>query len=69
MLATQLGKAIRFPVTDIRVFSGRTSTGVRGIKLADKDDEVISMSILKHIDVTPDERSAYLKAANRMRAG
>jgi DNA gyrase subunit A len=63
MLATKLGKAIRFPVTDIRVFSGRTSTGVRGIKLANKNDEVISMSVLKHLDVTPDERNAYLKAS------
>jgi DNA gyrase subunit A len=63
MLATKLGKAIRFPVTDIRVFSGRTSTGVRGIKLANKNDEVISMSVLKHLDVSPDERNAYLKAS------
>ncbi len=66
MLATLKGKAIRFPVTDIRVFSGRTSTGVRGIKLKEKDDEVISMSILKHVDVTPDERNAYLKMASQM---
>ncbi len=66
MLATRNGKAIRFPVSDIRVFSGRTSTGVRGIKLKDKDDEVISMSILRHIDITPEERAAYMKAANRI---
>ncbi len=66
MLATRNGKAIRFPVSDIRVFSGRTSTGVRGIKLKDKEDEVISMSILKHIDLTPEERAAYMKAANRI---
>ncbi len=66
MLATRKGKAIRFPVTDIRVFSGRTSTGVRGIKLKEKDDEVISMSILKHMDVSPDERNAYLKQASQM---
>ncbi|MCB1681344.1 MAG: DNA gyrase subunit A [Rhodospirillales bacterium] len=66
MLATKNGKAIRFPVSDIRVFSGRTSTGVRGIKLKEKDDEVISMSVLKHIDITPEERSAYMKAANRI---
>lgn len=65
MLATRKGKAIRFPVTDIRVFSGRTSTGVRGIRLKESDDEVISMSILKHIDITPDERNAYLKMANQ----
>lgn len=66
MLATAKGKAIRFAVEDIRVFAGRTSTGVRGIKLAD-GDEVISMSVLKHTDVTPEERAAYLKAANKMR--
>ncbi|MGQ0528162.1 MAG: DNA gyrase subunit A [Alphaproteobacteria bacterium] len=64
MLATRLGKAIRFPASDIRVFSGRTSTGVRGIKLG-KSDEVISMSVLKHLDVSPEERVAYFKAANR----
>ncbi len=66
MLATKLGKAIRFPVTDIRVFAGRNSTGVRGVKLKDKNDEVISMSILKHLDITPDERNAYLKAASQV---
>ena len=65
MLATRMGKAIRFPVTDIRVFSGRTSTGVRGIKLKQKGDEVISMSILGHVDVSPDERNAYLKMASQ----
>ncbi len=66
MLATRLGKAIRFPVTDIRVFAGRTSTGVRGVKMKEKSDEVISMSVLKHVDVTPDERNAYLKMASQM---
>ncbi len=69
LLATKLGKAIRFPVTDIRVFAGRTSTGVRGIKLANKADEVISMSVLKHIDVTPEERNAYLKQASQVIGG
>jgi DNA gyrase subunit A len=66
MLATNLGKAIRFPVDDVRVFAGRTSTGVRGVKLA-KGDEVISMSILRHVDATPEERTAYLKQASKMR--
>ena len=66
MLATRKGKAIRFPVTDVRVFAGRTSTGVRGVRLA-KGDEVISMSILKHVEATPDERTAYLKRANALR--
>jgi DNA gyrase subunit A len=66
LLVTRKGKAIRFEVQDIRVFSGRTSTGVRGIKLAPKD-EVIGMSILKHVTATPDERAAYLKVANKLR--
>jgi DNA gyrase subunit A len=66
LLATRAGKAIRFPVNDIRVFTGRTSTGVRGIKLVGKNDEVISMSILKHLEITPEERDAYLKAASRV---
>lgn len=47
LLATKMGKAIRFPVTDIRVFAGRNSTGVRGIRLKEAGDEVISMSIIK----------------------
>ncbi len=66
LLATRDGKAIRFGVEDVRVFAGRNSTGVRGIRLADKD-EVMSMSILKHIEATPEERAAYLKRANTMR--
>ena len=66
LLATAKGKAIRFAVDDIRVFAGRTSTGVRGIKLA-AGDEVISMSVLKHTDATPEERGAYLKAASKLR--
>lgn len=60
MLTTAQGKAIRFPVTDVRVFKGRDSTGVRGIRLAE-GDEVVSMSILHHVEATPDERSAYFK--------
>jgi len=67
LLSTKMGKSIRFPVTDIRVFSGRTSTGVRGVKMKDKKDELISMSVLKHVDATPEERTAYLKAASALR--
>ena len=66
ILATRDGKAIRFTVDDIRVFSGRTSTGVRGIKLS-ANDEVMSMSVLKHTDATPEERAGYLKRANALR--
>ncbi|MFP4313239.1 MAG: DNA gyrase subunit A [Alphaproteobacteria bacterium] len=65
LLASKLGKAIRFRANDIRVFAGRNSTGVRGIKLG-KGDEVISMSILKHVDITPEERDAYMKAASQI---
>jgi DNA gyrase subunit A len=66
LLATRLGKSIRFPVADIRIFAGRTSMGVRGIKLSDKD-EVISMSIVKHMEASPEERLAYMKAAAAQR--
>ena len=66
MLATRLGKCIRFPVSDIRVFVGRNSTGVRGIKLA-KGDEVISMTMLKHITATAEQRDEYLRVANAMK--
>ncbi|RMD63708.1 MAG: DNA gyrase subunit A [Alphaproteobacteria bacterium] len=62
LLVTARGKCIRFPVTEVRVFSGRTSTGVRGIKLVG-DDEVISMTIINHVDVDVDERDAYLRIA------
>ena len=69
ILATTLGKCIRFRVTGVRVFSGRTSTGVRGIRLA-KGGEVISMSILRHAALQVDERDAYLRAIYaRRRAG
>ena len=65
LLTSRLGKAIRFRANEIRVFAGRNSTGVRGIKLAPKD-EVISMSILKHVDITAEERDAYMKAASQI---
>ena len=68
LLTTSDGRAIRFPVTDVRVFSGRTSTGVRGIKL-DNGGEVISMAILRHVDANPDERAAYIRQANAIRRG
>ncbi|MCG8559458.1 MAG: DNA gyrase subunit A [Hyphomicrobiales bacterium] len=68
LLTTSDGRAIRFPVTDVRGFSGRTSTGVRGIKL-DNGGEVISMAILRHVDANPDERAAYIRQANAIRRG
>ena len=66
MLAAKSGKCIRFPVTDVRVFVGRNSTGVRGIKLGG-DDEVISMSILKHITASYEEREEYLRISAAMK--
>ena len=66
LLTTAAGMCIRFPVDDVRVFAGRTSTGVRGIRL-DEGDAVISMAILHHIDTTPEEARAYLKHAAAMR--
>ena len=60
MLVTNSGRAIRFASNDVRVFKGRKSTGVRGIRLVG-DDCVVSMSIIRHFVATPDERAAYLK--------
>jgi DNA gyrase subunit A len=60
LLTTAVGRCIRFAVDDVRVFAGRDSTGVRGIRLGD-GDEVISMAILRGVDATPAERAAYLK--------
>ena len=60
MLVTDSGRAIRFSTTAVRVFKGRKSTGVRGIKLLG-NDKVVSMSIIRHFEASPDERSAYLK--------
>jgi DNA gyrase subunit A len=70
VLTTALGQCIRFPVTDVRVFAGRNSIGVRGISLA-KGDHAISMAILAHVDADASERSAYLKrsAAERRSNG
>ena len=66
LLTTAAGRCIRFPVDDVRLFKGRDSSGVRGIRL-DKGDEVISMAILRHVDATPGERAAYIKQALAMR--
>ena len=60
LLTAAGGQCIRFPVTDVRVFSGRTSMGVRGIALPE-GDRLISLAILRHVEATSDERSAYLK--------
>ena len=60
MLFTNSGRAIRFRTTDLRVFNSRESTGVRGVKVAG-DDRVVSMSIIRHFEASPEERAAYLK--------
>ena len=67
MLVTDSGRAIRFPTTDVRIFKGRDSTGVRGIRLFN-GDRVVSMSIIRHFDASADERAAYLKM-RRLMAG
>ncbi|MFT8431612.1 DNA gyrase subunit A [Acetobacter orientalis] len=67
-LATRNARCIRFQITDdtLRVFAGRGSSGVRGIRLAD-GDKVISLAVLNHVDATVEERSAYLRMANAKR--
>jgi len=68
LLTSAAGQCIRFAVNDVRVFQGRTSMGVRGIALAE-GDKLISLSILRHVEATADERMAYLKRANAVRRG
>lgn len=60
MLVTDAGRAIRFRTTDVRIFKGRDSTGVRGIRLSN-GDRVVSMAVIRHFEATPDQRAAYLK--------
>ena len=66
ILNTRDGKCIRFPITGVRVFSGRTSKGVRGIKLS-KGDQVISMSAVRHVQAGVNDRESYLQAVNAKR--
>ncbi|MBU6473208.1 MAG: DNA gyrase subunit A, partial [Alphaproteobacteria bacterium] len=66
LLTTRDGKCIRFPLTEVRVFKGRESTGVRGVKLAE-GDAVVSLSLLHHTDATTAEARAYLKQASAAR--
>jgi DNA gyrase subunit A len=70
LLATRKGRCIRFQLSDeqVRVFAGRDSSGVRGIKLL-QGDEVISLSVLRHVEASPEERVAYLRQANAKRRG
>ncbi|TCT04577.1 DNA gyrase subunit A [Aquabacter spiritensis] len=66
LLTTADGACIRFPVSDVRIFKGRDSVGVRGIRLEDKD-RTISMAIIRHLDATAEERAAYLRLAGAVR--
>jgi DNA gyrase subunit A len=66
LLTTARGQCIRFPVTEVRVFAGRNSVGVRGIALA-PEDRVISMSILRHFEATPEERAAFFRMSRAVR--
>ncbi|MFN3514195.1 MAG: DNA gyrase subunit A [Phenylobacterium sp.] len=66
LLTTALGRCIRFATEEVRVFAGRDSTGVRGIRLAE-GDSVISMAILRSVAATAAERAAYVRHANAMR--
>src|SRR5436189_5130474 len=68
LLTAAGGQCIRFPVTDVRVFTGRTSMGVRGITLGE-NDPLISLTILRHMDADSEERAAYLRRANAVRRG
>ena len=63
LLTTKEGKAIRFPVKDIRIFKSRASSGIRGIKLK-KNDQVLSLMIVNHIDASYDELKSYLRMAS-----
>ena len=60
------GRCIRFPVPEVRVFQSRNSTGIRGIKV-DNDDKVISMSIINHVEIDNETKSAYLKLSRALR--
>ncbi len=68
LLTTANGRAIRFRATDVRVFAGRDSTGVRGVRLG-ADDAVVSMAVLRHFLMTAEERSAYLKMRRAVEGG
>jgi DNA gyrase subunit A len=68
LLTAAGGQCIRFAVPEVRVFAGRSSMGVRGINL-EQGDKVISLSILRHVEATADERAAYLKRASAVRRG
>jgi DNA gyrase subunit A len=61
LIATREGKALRFPLDKLRVFKSRTSDGVRGIKLAQEDDAVVSVAILKDSRIDIEKREKFLR--------
>ena len=65
MLVTASGRAIRFRTTDVRIFKGRDSTGVRGVRLG-AGDRVVSMAVIRHFEASPEERATYLKMRRAM---
>ncbi len=70
LLATRRGRCIRFQAEngELRVFAGRDSSGVRGIRLG-SGDSVISLAVLRHVEASPGERATYLRhAAQKRRA-
>ncbi|MEX2455140.1 MAG: DNA gyrase subunit A [Rhodospirillaceae bacterium] len=66
MLAADSGKCVRFPVTEVRVFSSRNSTGVRGIRLG-REDRVMSMTMLDHVELDIETRDSYLRLSKARR--
>ena len=68
MVSSKMGKCVRFPLSDLRVFASRASTGVRAIKLIG-DDEVISMTILNDTNLDPEARENYIRYSNSLRRG
>ncbi len=68
LLTTREGMCVRFPIDEVRVFTSRLSSGVRGMSLG-AGDEVISMSLMAHVEASPDERTAYLRRAAAERRG
>ncbi|MBV9626745.1 MAG: DNA gyrase subunit A [Xanthobacteraceae bacterium] len=68
LLTAAGGQCIRFAVTEVRVFQGRTSMGVRGMAV-EEGDRIISLTILRHVEATADERAAYLRRASAVRRG
>ncbi|HVB90411.1 MAG TPA: DNA gyrase subunit A [Beijerinckiaceae bacterium] len=66
LLTSANGQCIRFAVSDVRVFKGRDSMGVRGVSLGE-NDRVISLAILRHVEATSEEREAYLRRRRAMR--